>query len=598
MAAKIEAVVTRRSPLSTTSRILGALLLLLAGSAAWAARPPDVERSVRFVEDVVRTVVAGDVDPAWVRQNISPRDVDALPPAGRRAWYRQMERDLGPTGVLGVALAQDPAVTGTVSGPDYVRVLLATDPVLSARVRRAGASLVVERFEETPCTDCMESERYLRVLLADVQAGSKSRALVPGVDLHVTPKAEHAPDPGGWVLALHTRNVDAGYVRWLLRDAEVVGADATGVQVALSDRTETWPVVYRDGRWQVDYAQLPEDSPLRLDTDQVAAWRSTTLLAQKRAEWWVPIGLHTADGVLLADDVVAVHPRGRKGDVLLYAQDLDRDAALVALIDPVAGTVNRTVPMPTLSSRTNLSPRRWRALFKTALSPDQERLAIAVHHTLWVVDLETGDVLAQRGDLYGVTALTWSGPDSLLLADSASVRLLDAGTAGERSTLWREGRSPVVALIPERERVWVVWQDGLVRAASLPDLHVLQESPWSACCGACRAAALDPQSGELLVGCEDGCEPAWLWSWDGASAPQVYADDQLVGRGTLALDPVGAYVVGPSQDGGAVLWSRQTQAPVRQLGTQDLLQGAWAADGSVFYAVDVTGRAWSWDVAR
>lgn len=589
---------TRRSPLSTTSRILGALLFLLVGSVAWAARPPDPERSVRFVEDVVRVVVAGDVDSGWIRQTISPRDVDELPPAGRRAWYRQVERDLGPQGALGVALAQSPQVTGTALGPDYVRVLLATDPLLSARVRRSGAGLVIERFEETPCTDCTESERYLRVLLADVQGGSKSRALVPGVDLRVDAKAEHPADPGGWVLALHTRNVDAGYARWLLRDAEVVGADATGVQVALSDRTETWPVVYQDGRWQVDYAQLPEDSPLRLDADQVAAWRSTTLLAQKRAEWWVPIGLETSDGVLLADDVVAVHPRGRKGDVLLYAQDLDRDAALVAFIDPVAGTVTRTVPMPTLSSRTNLSPRKWRALFKTALSPDQGRLAIAVHHTLWIVDLETGDVLAKRGDLYGVTALAWAGPDAILLADSASVRLLSADNAGERSAMWREGRSPVVALIPERERVWVVWQDGLVRAASLPALDVLQESPWSACCGACRSAALDPQSGELLVGCDDGCEPAWLWSWDGASAPQVFADDQLVGPGTLALDPVGTYVIGPAQGGGAMLWSRDTQAPVRSLGSQPLLQGAWAADGSVFYAVDVTGRAWSWTVPR
>ncbi|MCP4807326.1 MAG: hypothetical protein GY884_18435 [Proteobacteria bacterium] len=562
-------------------------ILVLLGGLALAARPPEPDRATELVREVQSRAAADQLDAAWVRQAMQPSALDDLPPAARRSYYHELEVSLA--GGLGDALAAGSAVAGVVHGPDYVRVVLEGEPAVTAVVRQESGRPVIERFEPSVCSLCPEPERFVRELLADVQSG-RPRLLV-GVDMKYEPDTTRS-----WGFAWNTRNTDAGYLRWVLDGAEVVGSDVRGVDVALAQQTETWPVVYRDGRWQLVYEDLPEDSLLRLGEDGLKVWNSDRHVARQAVAWWVPVMEQRAQGLLLADEVRFVAPRPFQGDLLVYVQDLERSVALVALVDPETGDVARRIGLPTLSKRENHDPETWNDLFVGALSDDGKRLAIGAHRRLWIVDVGRGEVVRTLYDVGGVTALDWSDDgERLAVGDQRGVMVLSGTTLDKSRRHWAETLSPVEGVVLASDTTWMVQEDGLVVEldAELRPTGRTRE----ACCGGVRGVETDPRNGDLLVGCDGSCDPAWLWRWDGQdeSAARMIADEGFCATaGTISVAPSGDLLVGPVADGGAALWTVRDEQLVTRFGAGALTQVAW--DDERVYGLDARGRAWSWEL--
>ena len=563
-------------------------------ASALAARPPDPERARGLAEEFSDRAAAGELEAAWLREVVQPESLALLPHAEQRSYYHHLERSLDPAAPLGRSLALGPPVLGVVEGPDYLRVVYDTKPALTLVVRRDSGGAVAERFERSACSLCSEPERFVADLLEDLQSGEGRPRLLPGVDLSVDAEQEAAV-PGDWTYAWHARNIDAGYLRWLLADAEVVNTSGLGVDVALADRTETWPVVYRDGRWQLDYAGLDEDSPVRLADEGLGRWREDRVIARHAVDWWTPAWDARDEGLLLATEVRLVAPRPLQGDLLLYVQDLERSFALAALVDPATGEVERRIGLPTLSKRENHDPDTWDDLFVGALSPDGKRLAIGAHRRLWVVDVESGEVLRTVYDVNGLRALAWSAEgERLALGDRRGVSLLEGERYGDRARHWAESLSAVEGLAFRGEQLWMIQEDGLATPLALPGLKP-EGAPVRACCGAVRGVTSLARSGELLVGCAGSCDPAWLWRWEPGGDPLVLADERWRGEaGTVSASPDGRYLVGPTAEGRAALWDLRTDEVLAVFGPGPLDQVAW--DGERVYGLDGRSRAWSWEL--
>lgn len=559
---------------------------------ASAARPPDVERAEALGREFVERATADELEAAWLREVVRPAALAELPPSAKRSYYHHVERSMGPRGGLGLTLAEGPEVLGVVVGPDYARIVFDTSPPLTAVVRRDGGATVVERFERSACGLCSEPERFVADLIADLQSGEAPPRLLPGVDLAVDATLE-ASVPTDWTYAWHARNTKAGYLRWLGLDAEVVNVHGQGVDVALADRTETWPVVYAEGRWMLDYTGLDEESPLRLADDELGRWRQDRIIAQHSVEWWSPVFAPKADGVLLAHEVRFVGPRPLQGDLLLYVQDLDRSFALVALVDPDSGEVRRRIGLPTLSKRENHDPDTWDDLFVGALSPDGKTLAIGAHRRLWLVDLASGEVLRTVYDVNGLRALAWSADGKrLALGDGRGVSLMEGEHFEDKARHWAETLSEVEGVVLDAERVWMVQEDGVITGLSPEDLRP-EPGAILACCGAVRGVDRVRGSGEILVGCEGTCDPAWLWRWRPGGEPLLFADQQWRGSdGTISSSPDGRYLVGPTADGRAAIWDLRSESVLNTFSPVPLEQIAWGEER--IYGVDSQARAWSW----
>jgi hypothetical protein len=572
--------------------ILGVLAL---SALAQAARAPDTQRAEELVVELQRQV--GSPDAAWLRQNVQPRELERVPRSMSVEFYAALGEALREGGALDQLSAT--AIAGSVRGPDYVRVVLEGSPPVTVVVRRVGGELVVDGIEDSACGLCSEPERFVADLVRELSEGGARPRLVPGLDLLVDP-SQASSRPESWIYAMHARNVEAGYVRYLLRDAEVVGASGMGVDVALSDRTETWPVVYSDDRWMVDYAGLPEDSPLRMDDSEIESWQLARHLAAKKAEWWLPTVVDRPPGArLLAEDVLVLIPRPLQGDVLIYSQDLDRSFALAALIDPDDGSVLARRSLPTLSKKQNYAPEDWRGLFHAALSPDGRRLAVGAHKRMWLIELGTGEVQRTWYDLGGLAAVDWSEDGRwLVLGDQRGVSLIDATTLQERGRYWGETLAPIEGL-SVGSSVLAVHGDGVVVDLEIPGLQRTGNDE-VACCGSVRGVDRDPRTGDILCGCAGTCEPVWLWRWSGDQAedPVVRADEDIrAAAGALSVDPTGRWLVSSSAEAGAVLWDLRSEQPVTHFAERPLRQVSWDIEADRLYAVDVDGRAWMWSLS-
>ena len=538
----------------------------------------------------------GSPQPGWLREHVQPRELERVPAGMSAEFYSALVEALREGGALEQLAAT--TIEGSVRGPDYVRVVLAGSPPLTVVVRKVGGELVVDGIEDSSCGLCSEPERFVADLVRDLGQGDAHPRLVPGLDLKVDPATSARPE--SWLFAMHARNVDAGYVRYLLLGAEVVGSSSLGVDVALSDRTETWPVVYADDRWMVDYEGLPEDSPLRLADDEIDAWQGDRQLATRKAEWWLPTVVSQPDGArMLAEDVLLLLPRPLQGDVLVYSQDLDRSFALGALIDPDDGAVLARRSLPTLSKKQNYAPEDWRGLFHGALSPDGRRLAVGAHQRLWLVELASGEVQRTFYDLNGLSDVAWSADGRwLVLGDQRGVSLIDADSLQERGRYWGETLAPIEGLSVGHS-VLAAHQDGVIVELEIPGLKRTGNDQ-IACCGQVRGVDRDPRSGDLVCGCAGTCEPVWLWRWSGVRSedPEVRADASIRGtEGTLSVDPTGRWLVTTSALGGATLWDLRSEEPAAHFSERALRQVAWDIEADRLYAVDVDGRAWVWSVS-
>ncbi len=586
-------------PAPKTSRFLVALVALAMAALALpalAARAPDAQRAQLFVELVLDELSQGELDVERQKLLFWPSLDGSLHPAAKRAWFDELSRTLA-AGELAQILKANPEVRSVVPGPDYVRVVLDTEPALSTRVSRVEGSLRALGFELAVCQGCTEQERFVLALLGRVQTHRKHRSLSAGADLWVDPAAEYPKEPPAFLLAWHNRNVDAGYLRWVLQDAELVSSNGNEVQVALRDRTETWTLRYREGRWMLDYAELPVDSPLRLASEQVEDWRSGKVLEENAVDWWLPSWREEAAGLVVGEDLLFVSPRAVQGDLVVYGQTLDRSFAILALLDPESGSVNARFSLPTLSRQQNFSQRAWRDLFHVALSPDGRLIAIGAWDRMWVVQVDDGKVISERYALSGLDLLAWS-PDGerLLAADHLVLLDLDPKTLKESQRI--PLGKPLVDLSWSYGQVWTVDRLGQVRVLDAQDFREVSASE-QACCGGVLGCEMDPGSGELLVSCSASCEPAWLWVWDGNSPPTQLADETLAApQGALALDPTGRFLATPADGRAGAVYDRRQERASDPFGLSvPLRQAAWSSDGATLYGVDMMGTAWAWSLS-
>ena len=307
-------------------------------------------------------------------------------------------------------------------------------------------------------------------------------------------------------------------------------------------------------------------------------------------------------------------PRRGRGELVIYNQDLGRTAAVLIRLDPVTGEVIAGRSLPLLSSRLQVAPFDWRSLFVPALSPDGEQLAITVHTTLQIIDVESGGVVHETRQSSRAGALAWS-PDGGRLAscdEAGSVLLLEQSPSGAWGV---EGRAQVgkscVSLAWRGDTVTAVTSAGRVVTLAAPDLRVVFEEE-GVCCGAPHSAAAVPGGGGLAVGCSAACAPIWLWEtppvWglgpptaDGLGGALLRADERLSAlTGRLSVDPSGRWMVAPwaGEGGTAALIAVETGAPIAVFAAAPLVQISWDLDEDALYAVDSEGRLWRWTLSR
>ncbi len=575
-------------------------------AALAAASPAPTEReAVAFVEEVIDTVADGRVSGLWAASTFVPWEVQDATASVRLAWAEQLDERLASGGDWREVLGQRPRVAGTVSGPDYTRVVL-EDSTWTLVVRRAPDSLVVDRMVPSSCGLCSEPERFVADLFATVDGrASAGRRLLPGAELSVEAwLAEGGPrDLQRWSWAWQNRNARAGYLWWLLQDAqvaEVLGPET--VRVTLASGAEDWTVLYADHRWQVDYHRLPADSALRLPEDRVQHWTTTGRVRQETLAWWRPTWRDHGGAVLVDDAVLFAAPRALQGDLVVYHQDMASRWAMIATLDPETGEVEHTVAAPRVPMSFFLPTSGWWDWLELSLSPDGRHLAVGVQTRLWVIAVDTGEVLRSQGRLPRVTSLTWS-PDGRQLAvgDLFGGTSLYGGKDFDKQHQVRASGRPIHAHTWLADRLLAVDEAGAVHAWRLPSLTPLGVQD-KACCGAVHGVERLPFTGELVVGCAGTCAPAWLWRWDPVSPapPEVLADIRLApSAGPISVDPTGRWlVVGHQGDGGAMaLWDLREGRIAATFSELPLRQVQWSPEGGRIWGLDLAGRSWRWDVA-
>ena len=579
------------------------ILISLLAPLVWAARPPDLDRSERLVSALIEASSAGAIAPDRIDEWIRPPVVEGWSRERRQVWAEGMSRRLSPEGDIGRSIAGAGTV-GVLEGPDYARVVLDGPPWLTFVVRRAGDGPRIERVETSACGLCEEPERFVADLVADVRAGRDQMRLLMGLDLYIGEDAlPDGVDPVEWGRSFDRRNVHTGYLRWLLRDAEVASSWGEGVTVTLGERQETWSVAWRDERWMLDYASLPEDSPIRLAPEEVVTWKYAANVAQAVAEYWLPEMRPVGDAVLLAEPVMYAAPRRGRGELVLYNQDLGRTAAVLIRMDPLTGEVIAGRSLPLLSSRLQVAPFDWRSLFVPALSPDGDQLAVTVHTKLQVIDVETGDVVHETLQSSRAGAVAWSPSGALLAScdEVGAVLLLDT----ERwSVVGRaQAGKGCVSLAWRGDTVTAATGEGRVVVMAAPELTIL-DADEGICCGGVHSAAAVPGGGGLAVGCTAACAPIWRWEmppvWASGGDALLSADERMSAlSGTLSVDPSGRWMVAPwgGEGGAAALVALESGEPLRVFSEAPLVQISWDLSEDALYAVDKEGRLWRWSLS-
>ena len=584
------------------------LALALPSAAAAAPRSPDPDEALGCVRSL-----------AWALSHapLTPEDLERwfAPPAGplgASAAGIALDRErlmalLSPQGPLGEVLATEPEVEAVVQGPDYARVILSTQPRLSFVLVREGADTRIHHWESTHCGDCREPVRYVSDLLFDVRERLEP-SLVPGLDLHVERGARPTDRQQAlWNHAFAIRNNSAGYLRWLLHDAEVLGYDVAGVRVAFRDHVETWPVIYRDGRWGIDYEQLPPESALRLPRAEAGDWREDAYVRQQSREWWLPGQGSTVDGgQKWAEHAVGVAWQPVQQRWLLGV--VRPDGLLAGLFSlEEEGSVAQRWELPHWPSPYGRPVHDWPRAWSTALSPAGDELLLAGAQRWWLVGLDgQGIAQGQRGVLGSITAAAWSDDgDWLALGDDrGNVGLIPEG--GSQPSALRyfvpnaAGRPAVVGLAfpPGASSLLTAWSDGGLGRLTLPELE-LRAEPESLCCGRATDLVLRPGHAQAVMACGGGCPPLAVTTVplydDGA--PTRYADVVLspVG-GVLSLSPDGRWVVLASDqaEGSAALCLADDLVPVAVFSEVPLVQVAWSDDSSSILTLREDASAVHW----
>jgi WD40 repeat protein len=454
---------------------------------------------------------------------------------------------------------------------------------------------------------CSEPTRFLTDLLAQVDGrASAGRRLLPGAELAVHPWLEDQgpADKQRWSWALQNRNARAGYLWWLLKDAQVVEQVADDVvRIQLPEGPEDWALIYRDHRWQVDYARLPAESALRLPADRVVHWTTSGHIRQETLKYWRPTWRIKGETVLVDEAILFLAPRPLHGDLVVYHQDMGSRWAMIATLDPETGEVLSSRAAPRIPMSFFLPTSGWWDWLDFELSPDGRFLAVGVQTRLWILEVDTGRVALSASRLPRVTAISWS-PDGKYVAAGdiyGGVSLYRGPDFDKVAQARASGRS-IHGFAWLADGLLAVDQAGAVHRYGMPSMTaegVLDK----ACCGAVRGVDRLPFTGEVVIGCAGGCAPAWLWRWDpvGAAPPRVLADARLAAsNGAISADPTGRWlVVGHQGPGGAMaLWDLREERIAATFSGLPLRGVSWSPEGGRIYGIDLDGNSWRWDVTE
>ncbi len=578
------------------------LLVFAPWRSAPGARPPDEDDARKVVLRLMEAVRAGTLGPdevaRWFGEPPEPfRDAPDGPDFDRR----RIVAALAPDGPLGRVLAPGPAIDAVVSGPDYVRVVLATQPMVSLILHREGGRVVVSRWETTRCGACGERERFVRDLVADVEAGDRPR-LVPGIDLLVSDDTLTS-EKGTWRFAWAARNTGAGYLRRVLQGAVVEAVRGTEVEVALEHQVETWTAVYRNRRWMLDYDRLPADSALRLAEGAYDWWRDGDRIRRDALGWWRPRSAPTPDGgVLWARHAVAVGSDAARDRWTVALERMDRRMAGLFLLE-ADGSVAGRYPLPTWPEHVPEVTRGWPEWWRVVAAPGEDRVFLSADDRAWIVPLERGEpVPVARLGTGRIRAAAWP-PDgqAVLVGDErGSVTRID-GASGVAGATMRGPEGEVVGIDVDADRVIVAWSGGEVRVVR-PERLETEQATVGVCCGSVAGLALLPQRGEALVACgPDACEPRAAARVSTVSDdPPVHYGDAWLGRGgVVSTSPDGRWVVLPAATGSAtaVLCEAATLEPAAFFSHVPLVDVAWNARSDGFLALREDGSAVQWRVA-
>ncbi|MEE2752017.1 MAG: WD40 repeat domain-containing protein [Myxococcota bacterium] len=575
--------------------------------SAWAQNASGAESATELVEELVVRLESDRLESAWLRAHFEACDPTLQPEGLAQVNVERVRQELAPgPGLYRGLIAGRTAVLGVVEGPDYVRVVMQGSPWVTVVVS-GGPHPRIRTIERSTCGLCEEPERFVRDLLVDVRSrGDGSHRLLPGVELELGDLLEgDAERAAEWHAAWQARHVTAGYTRWLLEQAHVTGSNGSRVEVAWADSVEQWPLVYLGGRWRVDYRGLEAGSLLGLPWSEVERWQDSKHLEESRVRWWLPLWRKQAGRTLVAKDVLFAAPRPAQGDLLVYAHDVGRRFAHLALLDPESGEVLGAFELPTLPERIYMPLGSWRGLFRFALSPSGSLFAVAAHDRLWVVESDTGVVVYSQQKLAGAGAMAFSRDGTTLAVAerySGAIRLLDVSAGFKSVDLVRLWPANVQSLLASDEGWLILFKYGRVRRVSHRELSAVLGPDERVCCGRVGEVTQWARTGGLVVACSEPCDGGTLWLWEPLEGTQPAAlgkTDSPPGPGAMALDPSGEWLVitGAEASKGAALLSMREPDRYYEFGETPLLQAHWDPNGDTLWTVDALGRSWKWSLA-
>ena len=586
------------------------LTLLFPSTVLAAPRPPTHDEASGCVRSLGWALSHAALKPDELSRWFAPPEG----PLGESADGLALDQDrlmalLSPDGPIGQVLAAEPPIEAVVLGPDYTRVVLDTQPHLSFVLVQRGGDTLIQRWESTHCGDCREPVRFVTDLLVDVREGLEP-SLVPGLDFHL-PRSARAFDRQQelWFHAISIRNNSAGYLRWLLHDAEVLGQDMEGVQVSYRDQVETWPVIYRDGGWGLDYDGLSPDSPLRLPRSEASDWREDAHVRDRARDWWLPgMGTTVDGGTQWAEHAVSVGWQPLEQRWLLAV--VRRDGLLAGLFGlEEDGAVADRWELPHWPSPYGKPMADWPRAWHTDLSPVGDELLLAGGQRWWLVGLRgQGIARGQRGILGPLRAGSWSDDGAWLALgdDRGNVALVPSDSAQPSAVRYYSADGGVrpavvgIAFPPGSASLVVAWEDGELGRLSLPALEPLAE-PLQLCCGKATELLLRPGHDEAVMACGGACPPLAVTTvgLHDDAPPTRYADVVLspVG-GVMSLSPDGHWIVLASDDprGAAAQCPAPDMVAVAVLRPVPHVRLAWSADSSALLAVREDASAVHWTV--
>lgn len=564
---------------------MGAWLL----GAALAAEP--VEPLIRELLDAARDDV---LEVAWIQDHVDPGP-QGWSELAERTWSRAFE----PGAPVRALLQRAQGIAHVAHADAYTRVVLDSLPLLSVVLREVpsadgSTSLRITSFEPTTCVSCDERTRFVKDLVADVRRrGVLAPRLTPGLDLEVSTWVELHPDLAErrWTAILESYLHADGRVADLVGGAVVYGLEDDRVRLRYPDgRVDQWRVVWRDDLgWRIAYEALDAESPLRLDDDEVPAWRRVEEARATRLATWRPTGELTPDGAgrRIGEAAVGAAPTTLDDTVVMAAIALDRSVSAVFRVDPASGEVLDRIPLPVEDDRHTMRPvEGWATRWPFSVRPDGTHAAVAMPLGVFEVDLVARVATRVRTPRLPVTAMAWTPEHTLALAMSDGT--IEIGT----TTLHVDTVGKPLALhVGERGLSWVTDAGEVVRGEGDAPLQIRR-----VCDGTAAGADLRERDGRWLVACGAGATASHaLVPWYDGEV-ELYGTEGQAGPVAAGWSEDGDRYAIARPEGGVWLWNALHQRREAGFGTQPLQDVVFSADGEYLLGLTPSGDVIWWHV--